>query len=897
MPANMPGSPSGCVASSGDSARIHVQRLMGMLLLTLLCTAPEAAAVDREIRETVMGYERRACGWGSPGSEGARRDPLATEHLRRGRHDDALDVCQSARRPSGAGTDDPRDADVVCTEGKVLLLLECPEEALRRFQHARSLSTGGRDGMGQAEAALGEAQALLALDRVDEARWDFQRARELFVAVGDRLGELIATLGEARACMLLGQSEDALAHSRRARELSVGLEDKGGEARALHLEATVLAGLDCDEDALHGYRRALRAYESAGDREGEATVLREEGYLLSSLERDEEALWSLQRSRALFFVLAKKKEEKEVASDEYLYAVLLGRFGELPPRPGDGPEQEADVETSAEALVAQALSLPEDGRCDDASAPLQQALKLFESEGSERDAYRVNVLLARCLGARGDVMGAVRAAERAVAIQQKVRRYGEGDWERNLALTNTGGDAFDVLIPLLAQRPEHALEALARAEQAHAPILLDLMGVPARVSTESDKEGSQGALRRYLKRLEFLERVGRRLKQRIRDITVASGKRSQTLSKVEMRLLSRFETFKLPPMTARPLSAQELHGLVQEVGPILLYYTTGTKVLGFLLLPGVKTPVIRVASVDKLWERVQRVRYDLANPFWQGRASEDAEALWGALIAPFEGLLSRHRRLVIVPHGALHQLPIESLMGPGDTPLFTRWDVSVVPSLSVLALLRTRGRAADCKAESFVAFAGGTGLHLPDVEVERIGTLFGTERAVFLQGRANAGLYRELTPRASHLLITTHGYHREHSPTDSYLELTATPTHDGRLRQTEIATLPLRCAELVTLSACDTARGDAMPSGERLDFVRAFLIAGARGVLATRWQVPEDRETVQFLVDFYEAYRRPDAAGRPRRKDEALTEARRKAMARGTPAQVWAAWSLVGDAR
>ena len=129
------------------------------------------------------------------------------------------------------------------------------------------------------------------------------------------------------------------------------------------------------------------------------------------------------------------------------------------------------------------------------------------------------------------------------------------------------------------------------------------------------------------------------------------------------------------------------------------------------------------------------------------------------------------------------------------------------------------------------------------------------------------------------------------------MEIEPTPeVHDERLSAAEIAAIPIE-AELVTLAACETDRGDALLSDERLTLVRSFLIAGAASVLATRWRIPEDARSTRFLRDFYRAYRQGGPEGRGLRKDEALTEARRLAIERGDPAQVWAAWVLVGDGR
>ena len=68
-------------------------------------------------------------------------------------------------------------------------------------------------------------------------------------------------------------------------------------------------------------------------------------------------------------------------------------------------------------------------------------------------------------------------------------------------------------------------------------------------------------------------------------------------------------------------------------------------------------------------------------------------------------------------------------------------------------------------------------------------------------------------------------------------------------------------------------------------------------MLATRWKVPEDPSSSSFLVDFYRAYRQGGEDGKGLRKDRALAEAKRLSMKRGDPAQVWAAWVLVGDPR
>ncbi len=122
---------------------------------------------------------------------------------------------------------------------------------------------------------------------------------------------------------------------------------------------------------------------------------------------------------------------------------------------------------------------------------------------------------------------------------------------------------------------------------------------------------------------------------------------------------------------------------------------------------------------------------------------------------------------------------------------------------------------------------------------------------------------------------------------------------DGLLSSYEVAQLRLD-ANLVVLSACDTAAGasveigrlggveDSMPSLDGL--VRSFIAANARSVMATYWKVPEGKQTNDLLGAFY-------FSGRSASISRSLQVAQAKLIAqpRYSHPYYWGAYFVVGD--
>ena len=73
---------------------------------------------------------------------------------------------------------------------------------------------------------------------------------------------------------------------------------------------------------------------------------------------------------------------------------------------------------------------------------------------------------------------------------------------------------------------------------------------------------------------------------------------------------------------------------------------------------------------------------------------------------------------------------------------------------------------------------------------------------------------------------------------------------DGLLMADEVMDMDFSRTLLVTLSGCETGAGASVRGEGSVGIQRAFLIAGARHVLATLWPF-QDIETVDFMKAFY----------------------------------------------
>jgi CHAT domain-containing protein len=307
-------------------------------------------------------------------------------------------------------------------------------------------------------------------------------------------------------------------------------------------------------------------------------------------------------------------------------------------------------------------------------------------------------------------------------------------------------------------------------------------------------------------------------------------------------------------------------------------------------------------------------------------AAQDAKDIYDTLLKPIPNSL-RLKNLVIVPDGVLNDVPFDALQRPDGQYVIQFHVISYAPSATVLCFLRNRHREHKPQMAflgigdvpytmepqsaqpgvkhtlmTFVArgmydISGDEMYALPETRDELMlasQALHDPKQTVLLLGpKATEAQFRS-EPLSDFKIIhfAVHGISIPNFPERDALVLGRDPhsQDDGLLQVRQIAQMRLD-ADLVTLSACNTATGKLEGEEGTIGLVQAFLFAGARTVAASLWPV-DDASTEFLMKQFYThlAQHEDEAAAMRQAKLDYLKQKG------GKPPIYWAPFVVVGDA-
>ncbi len=335
---------------------------------------------------------------------------------------------------------------------------------------------------------------------------------------------------------------------------------------------------------------------------------------------------------------------------------------------------------------------------------------------------------------------------------------------------------------------------------------------------------------------------------------------------------------------ASTLGLESIRAALPEDTLLLEYYQGHETLLAFVLgrrsLDVVPlTPVSRVEKLLKLLG-AQLSRCRSADDSGQKVAATAPEAtqahlrsLYSELVEPLARLLVA-RRLVIVPHGVLYQVPFHALHS-GRSYLSERFSISYAPSATVYA--QSVARTAESNGFSLVLEAR-EGSEAAATEARAVASALPSP--LLLAGEeATAEALRTHAPDCRFLHIAGRGLVHRANPLFS-----AIPLADGPITVFDLLHLGLS-AELVTLSG--RGPGPIGSGDDSLGLARGLLYAGAQAVQLMFWDV-EGPSTAEFMQAFYAGV----SAGYD--KADAMREAMAEIRKRYPHPYYWAPFMLIG---
>lgn len=889
-------------------------------------------------------------GQANPALLGRAQNEVA-RHLRfLGRTDEAVETFHAALVSFERAADPAGRAAVLHNLGVTAYYRGELETAERHYAESLRWKEAAGDLAGAAVTYLNLGTVRLVLGYPEQALHYYQRAYDIRRELGDEAGRASVASSLATLHAAAGRYEESL----RLLYEALGILEKSGEqerlAYTLHNLAYVYKEMGEFELALPLYARALEIRRQLGDTARVGTTLyklaqgwMEEGQLPVAQQYLQEAV-AAKRSAGdrygLAYVLVGLAELKhrqgELSEAIQLAAESLALRRDLGHRAG---------------LAASYLQLGSlfhsAGAGFRARELLLQALATARQLGIRPLEAKSLLALSRLERSEGHRRAARERAEEALAILQQIRETLR-DTENRRAYLENSREVIEHLVELF--RDAHAVTKDSRYQAAawravemyRARTLLETIGVtsfPLSESTAAAFPALAGELRRLDASIAALD------KQRTWRLNRGETEKAAALEQLLAQDLARRRalrsrlTANLSPGFAGelpPISVVAVQDQLLQAGDVFVEYLLGAErswawVIDTRGIAGYELP-----SLAQLQPLLERWRLVLENP----RSSLQAVAACAGelgrilLAGPAQRSPQPPKRLLVVADGPLHLVPFSAL--PWPTPAGTGADPQTterrfsnaarivrLPSAGVALKLRRLPREARPPRQDLLLVAAPLDEQNPTLSDKAGFSAAAVVRTTApnrsLGFSALPGVRREiamlesmLPPPRLHPLVgeaASRENLRKMRPSDFRVVHFATHAVTAS-RFPELSALVLPGAKgepeellwarelaqmswpvpLVVLSGCQTAYARVLRGEGGLGLATAFLQAGARGVVASLWDVP-DHATARFMQLFYQAYLQRKLSA-----PAALEEARRQMRQswRFRHPHYWSAWVYFG---
>ncbi len=778
--------------------------------------------------------------------------------------------------------------------------------------------------------AMGEAVTLSNLGGVHASLGDYQsaldfyhRAEAAYKALENRSGQGIAFNNIGWVYATLGAYEKALDSYNKGLEIFVAADDQYRAANILSNLAATYTKLGDYQKALDLNLRALSIRRAVNNADGAAVSLRLIANAYARLNKKQEALDNYKQ--AIELLRANPRQLTAALRDQGSLYIELGQ-----PQNAVASFNEAlQISRSIGDSIGEADALAGVAEVERDRGNLTEAKRLTETALAVVESLRVNI----------------KSQSLRASFFASVRKYHELYIDVLMRLHKQDPSAGFDAAALQASENARARSLLELLMEANAQIR---QGVDAAL-VEREQKVRQAISVNAEQQMRLLS--AKHTDQEAKDASDKLNALANEYDDIQAKIRQTSPRY-AALMQPAPLSLKEIQSQLLDENTILLEYSLGEN--GSYLW-AVSRDSVRSFALPKRAEIEAAARrvYDLLTVSDRALANESLEqrrkrlaqadedypnasaALSRILLGPVAAEL-KDKRLLVVAEGVLQYVPFSALSEPdqSDTPLMVKHEIVSLPSAAVLGVLRRETKERPAASKSIAVFADPvfsesdprlTGKEVaahagPDeardvkrsAEESGLGDFsrlrFSREEAnQILKFAARNSSLEALDFSASRSNATssdlrnysivhfaTHGIINSRHAELSGIVLSLVDRNgkpqNGFLRLYDIYNLNLN-ADLVVLSACQTALGRDVKGEGLIGLTRAFMYGGATRVVASLWQT-DDRGTSVLMSRFYEnlLIRRMSPAAALRNAQVSMSQDKRWQNPR-----YWAAFTIQGE--
>ncbi len=675
--------------------------------------------------------------------------------------------------------------------------------------------------------------------------------------------------------------------------MAQGVDAKKAEADKLLQQGIQQFQTSQFREALQSWEQALQIYREIKNRQGEANSLGSLGAAYYSLGQYARAIEYHQQSLAIKKEIGDRQGEASSLGNLGLAYRSLGQYQKAI----EYHQQSLAIDREIGDRQGEASSLGNLGVAYDSLGQYQKAIEYHQQSlaiAREIGDHNGEALSLNNLGAayrdNNQPVEAIKNLEASLNIHLDMRGGLSRDNRKQFLATNQRTVITLAEVLIQQNQPEKAFQWLNLATTA------DLADYNRLINAQVTNPEAQKAIDNWKVNNQQLEAMRQQLQtkfsdesaRQMREFEAKVNQEAETIAQKYPEVAELFET--------KPTDIAQLRQNIAPDTLVIQPVPLRDKIALFLLTKDKLTVIESNIKADKFNQLVNQYRNQLSD-----RKNADyldtSSQLYDILIRPIEQQIKSNspKNLAIIATDQLRYIPFESLYdSKTEQYLLQKYPISYLTRISTTNTTPTPHSSQAPHSLKALALANpkptNQELKGTEKEAENLLKIF-PQSETYLGEKATLDTFKTQASRFSILHLGTHGcFELAGCPNLKMEANTILFANNQQYNIADAALLGLKNTELITLSACQTAK-EANANGQEISGLAYVLErAGAKSVIASLWNA-EDNTSAEIMTQFYQNLQKGMT------KSEAMQKAKLSQIETNPHPFFWSPFILIGDAQ